>query len=191
MSFSYGMLWQRCGWLRTQARRDNWDFLLHETCPLHERFLYSGSYRIIQVSALMVNPWIVIATTKEHRTVELRPEIANALIIHCCPDKGLQTLNRLLKILLIWIIFEQSVSAGIRQPRSMQKKNPKSPKRTPNQNLLCPPMCPLMAQYGASNQGVKLLLKTCPQTPQLPLCLILNSLQVCLPCSQFLKRINL
>lgn len=31
-----------------------------------------ASYLIIQVGTLMVNPWLVIAGTKEHRTVELR-----------------------------------------------------------------------------------------------------------------------
>lgn len=61
-----------------------------------------GSYRIIQVRTLMVNPWIVTAATKEHTTQNPgRPETANALIIHCCPDKDLQALSSLFKVFLI------------------------------------------------------------------------------------------
>lgn len=117
------MLWQRCGWLRAQTRRDNWDFLLHETCPLRKRFLYSGL--LSHYSSGDSYGKSLAGCSRRWRAENCRTKANEKqpalLTIHYNPKKGFLTLHNLLKIFLfLQNILEQ---VGIRQLIYIKKKN--------------------------------------------------------------------
>lgn len=80
----------------------------------------------------MVTPGTVFAATEERRTMQLRQSRNQPVLwfFNAAQTKAFKLSADCLNIFLIRIIFHQSVSAGIRQLRSMQEI-PQTPQKKP------------------------------------------------------------